>query len=91
MTITDSPSSGESEVMPTKALPRAAPDERGSPRLSTAPFRSAADARAFFAACDAREGSGIEPDWEEHRKVIGESRSRGVPTAAKRVDAGSSS
>lgn len=25
--------------------------------------------RAFFAACDAREGR-AEPDWEEHRRVI---------------------
>ena len=71
--------------MPTKALPRAAPDERGSPGLATEPFRSAADARAFFAACDAREGSGVEPDWEEHLKVISESRSRGVPTPSQRV------
>ena len=71
--------------MPKKALPRAAADECGNPRLSTEPFRSAADARAFFAACDAREGSGVEPDWEEHLKVISESRRRGDPTPSKPI------
>ena len=71
--------------MSTKASPRDATDECGSPRLSTEPFRSAADVRAFFAACDAREGSGVEPDWDEHLKVINESRSRGVPAPSQRV------
>ena len=58
---------------------------RIGPRWSAEPFRSAADAWAFFAACDAREGSGVEPDWEEHLRVINESRSRGVPTPSKCV------
>lgn len=71
--------------MPMKALPRAGADERGSSRLWTEPFRSAADVRAFFTACDAREGAGVEPDWEEHLKVINESRRRGVPTPSKRI------
>lgn len=31
---------------------------------------------AFFDECDARE-SGVEPDWEEHRKVIERSKSAG--------------
>jgi len=33
--------------------------------------------RAFFEACDARE-PGVEPDSEEHRKVIERSRSEGL-------------
>ena len=59
--------------------------ERIRPRASTEPFRSAADAGGFFAACNAREGCGVEPDWEEHLKVINESRSRGLPMLSKRV------
>ena len=37
---------------------------------------SAADLRRFFKACDLRE-KGREPDWEEHLKVIEESRKTG--------------
>lgn len=59
--------------------------ERIRPRRSSEPFRSAADARAFFAACDQRESSGVEPAWEEHLEVINESRSRGVLTTSIRV------
>ena len=59
--------------------------ERIRRRWSTKPFGCAADAEDFFAACDAREGSGVEPDWEEHLKVINQSRSRGVPTPSKCV------
>lgn len=32
--------------------------------------------REFFAACDERE-SGIEPDWEEHKRVIEGSKRSG--------------
>lgn len=31
----------------------------------------------FFAECDARE-SGVEPDWDEHRKVIERSKTGGL-------------
>ena len=58
--------------------------ERIRSQWSTEPFRSAADAEDFFAACDAREGSGVEPNWEEHLRIINESRSRGVPTSSQR-------
>jgi len=71
--------------MSSRAGLRVTARARIRPRWSTEPFRSAADAEDFFAACDAREGSGIEPDWEEHLKVINESRSRGVPTPSKCV------
>ena len=71
--------------MSSRAGLRVTARERIRPRWSTAPFRSAADAEDFFAACDAREGSGVEPDWDEHLKVINESCSRGVPTTPKRI------
>ena len=69
--------------MSSRAALRDTAHERIRPQRSTGPFQSAAGVRAFFAACDAREGSGVEPDWEEHLKVISESRSRGVPTPSK--------
>lgn len=34
--------------------------------------------REFFRRCDAREGSGREPDWEQHQAVIAASRARGA-------------
>lgn len=37
---------------------------------------SSADLRRFFKACDLRE-KGREPDWEEHLKVMEESRKTG--------------
>lgn len=34
----------------------------------------------FFAECDALdEAGGAEPDWEETKKLLGESRTRGLP------------
>ena len=32
--------------------------------------------KEFFSACDALEGPGREPDWQEHLAVIDESRKR---------------
>ena len=32
----------------------------------------------FFKACDAMEGPGRGPDWEEHLRIIDESRRRGL-------------
>ena len=66
--------------MPKRAEPPAAVRECGGRSSSTERFRSRADIERFFAACDALEGPGVEPDWEEHLEVISESRSRGVPT-----------
>ena len=45
------------------------------------PFASAAEIDAFFRECDAREGEGREPDWDEHLRVITESRGRGAAEA----------
>ena len=41
------------------------------------PFASAAEVEAFFRECDAREGEGREPDWEEQLRILDEARSRG--------------
>jgi hypothetical protein len=45
--------------------------QRQPPALS-----SAEDLREFFKACDARE-QGAEPDWQQHRAVIEESKAKG--------------
>ena len=57
---------------------RAAASERLDRRATPERFESRADIDRFFAECDAREGPGVEPDWERHLAVIGDSRRRGA-------------
>lgn len=66
------------EGMSLSAWLRAAAEDRLERQDCAEEFRSVADLRAFFAACDARAGSGEEPDWEQHRSVIESSRRRGA-------------
>ena len=66
------------EGMSLSAWLRAAASERLDRRPAAERFESRADIDRFFAECDAREGSGVEPDWERHLAVIGESRRRGA-------------
>ena len=42
------------------------------------PFQSLVELEAFFADCDSLEGPELEPEWEDHLKVINESRGRGA-------------
>ena len=42
------------------------------------PFESPDDLEEFFRACDALNGPGREPGWEQHLDVIEESRGRGA-------------
>ena len=42
-------------------------------------FSSSEDVWEFFRQCDARRGSGSEPDWEELKHAIEESRIRALP------------
>ena len=65
------------EGMPLSAWLRAAAYQRFEEQRADQPFESLEDLKGFFRACDALEGSGQEPDWEEHRDVINESRRRG--------------
>ena len=69
-----------SEGMSLSAWLRTAANERLDRHSPTVRFKSRSDAERFFAACDAREGSGVEPDWEQHLAVIRESRGRGAAT-----------
>ena len=41
-------------------------------------FASGADLESFFGDCDALEGPDREPDWNQHRAVIDQSRRRGA-------------
>ncbi len=42
-------------------------------------FESLEDVNRFFEECDAKRGAGVEPDWEEHKRAIEESRLQGLP------------
>lgn len=68
----------QTEGMSLSAWLRAAAGERLGRRSSTERFESRSDVERFFASCDAREGPGPEPDWEQHVAVIGASRGRGA-------------
>ena len=40
-------------------------------------FESPEEVREFFQACDAVEGPGTEPDWNEHLRVINQLQRKG--------------
>lgn len=48
-------------------------------RYAKEPFKSKEELDEFWRQCDARRDLEREPDWEEHLKVINESRSKGLP------------
>ena len=45
------------------------------------PFESAAHVEEFFLACDDMEGPERESGWEEHLRVIDESRGRSIASS----------
>ena len=57
---------------------RTAPHERLARQSCTGQFASGADLESFFGDCDALEGPDREPDWNQHRAVIDQSRRRGA-------------
>ena len=67
------------EGMSLSAWLRVAARERLERSQKDQKFKSEEEMREFFKRCDERAGPGREPDWEEHLKVINESRSRGLP------------
>ncbi len=66
------------EGMSLSAWIRAAARERLETRQSVQPFESPEDVLEFFRECAALEGPDKEPDWEEHLRVVNESRGRGA-------------
>ena len=57
---------------------RAAAHERFKDRQRSNPFESPVHMEEFFRSCDALEGPEREPKWEEHLRVMDESRGRSV-------------
>ena len=57
---------------------RAAARERLEKRRSVKLFQSPEGVEEFFRSCAALEGPETEPDWDEHLRVISESRGLGV-------------
>ena len=58
---------------------RAAARERLETRQRSERFKSSEDLKRFFEKCSEREGPGVEPDWEEHKRTIEESVLDGLP------------
>ena len=67
------------EGMSFSAWMRAAARERLEKRQSVKRFESPEDVEEFFRSCADLEGPETEPDWEEHQRVMDESRGRSVP------------
>lgn len=68
------------EGLTLSAWLRAAARERLNRQRRSAPFSSRAEMEEFFRACDALDGPGSEPDWNEHLNVIDASRREGTTT-----------
>ena len=66
------------EGMTLSAWLRAAAHTRLEERQRSKPFESSEDIREFFKTCDALEGPETEPDWEEHLRILNESRASGA-------------
>ena len=67
------------EGMSLSAWLRAAAQDRLEAYEKSDVFKSVEELRQFFEECDAMQEPGVEPDWEEHKRVIHESRMRGLP------------
>ena len=59
---------------------RAAARQRFAQRQRAQRFDSPKDLHRFLDECAARRGPGAEPDWEEHKRAMSESRLRGLPS-----------
>ncbi len=66
------------EGLTLSAWLRAAARARLELREGAARFESPEELAAFFRECDALPGPDREPDWEDHLRVIEESRRRGA-------------
>ena len=66
------------EGMSLSAWLRAAARERLEKRKIVKLFQSPEEVEEFFESCAALAGPETEPDWDEHLRVMSESRGRGV-------------
>ncbi len=66
------------EGMSLSAWLRAAAQERLEARQHAKLFQSPDDLEEFFRSCAALDGPETEPDWDEHLRVMTQSRGTGV-------------
>ena len=66
------------EGMSLSAWLRAAARERLKTRQHVKLFESPEDVKEFFRSCAMLDGPETEPDWDEHLRVMHESRGTGV-------------
>ena len=66
------------EGMTLGAWLRAAALQRLEARQPAERFASPDDLGRFFGECDARRGSGAEPDWEEYTRAMEDARRGGL-------------
>ncbi len=66
------------EGMSLSAWLRLAAWERLREQRRVPTFGSIEELESFFDRCDSLEGPETEPEWEEHLKIIRESRQRGI-------------
>ena len=67
------------EGMSLSAWLRAAANDRLAEREKTKRFQTVEDLLAFFENCHATAGPEPEPDWEEYKAILNESKLRGLP------------
>ena len=66
------------EGMSLSAWLRAAARERLEASRRVTLFESPDDVREFFRSCTGLDGPETEPDWDEHLRVMNQSRGKGV-------------
>ena len=66
------------EGMSFSAWLRAAARERLAARQRVKLFKTPQDVEEFFRSCASLEGPEKEPDWDEHLRIMSESRSGGA-------------
>lgn len=67
------------EGLSLSAWLRAAAKDRLAEKHNAKGFKSVEDMKAFFDECLEKAGPGPEPDWEEYKTIISESKMKGLP------------
>ncbi len=67
------------EGLSLSAWLRAAAKDRLAEKHNAKGFKSVEDMKAFFDECLEKAGPGPEPDWEEYKAIISESKLKGLP------------
>ena len=67
------------EGLSLSAWLRAAAKDRLAERRKGKGFKTVEDMKAFFDECLEKAGPGPEPDWEEYKAIISESKMKGLP------------